>query len=163
MKVCTKCGVEKSAAEFYKAKNKRDGLRNNCKSCHDVNVKSWQKRNKKKYYAIIEQWRRANPEKSLARNQRWRKMNYGRCSVNDRKSKLGNATPKWLTSNHLTQMAEWYKIAKELQWLSNERLEVDHIIPLNSEIVCGLNVPWNLQILTRSENRKKHNKLIEAA
>jgi 5-methylcytosine-specific restriction endonuclease McrA len=36
--------------------------------------------------------------------------------------------------------------------------EVDHIIPLNHELVCGLNIPENLQIITQEENRKKSNK-----
>jgi len=36
---------------------------------------------------------------------------------------------------------------------------VDHIVPLVHEKVCGLNVPWNLQIITEEENRKKANKV----
>jgi len=35
--------------------------------------------------------------------------------------------------------------------------DLDHIIPLNHELVCGLNVPWNIQILTKSENNLKSN------
>lgn len=33
--------------------------------------------------------------------------------------------------------------------------EVDHIIPLMHHKVCGLDVPANVQILTKTENRRK--------
>lgn len=33
MKTCSKCGVEKPAAEFSKGKRGKDGLRSECKAC----------------------------------------------------------------------------------------------------------------------------------
>lgn len=67
-------------------------------------------------------------------------------------------TPKWLTPRQQTEIQAWYNLAKDLQWLSEEPLQVDHIVPLNGKHVSGLHVPWNLQILPRSLNIAKGNK-----
>lgn len=63
------------------------------------------------------------------------------------------ATPPWLTKHHLYLIEKIYKEAYD------KNLEVDHIVPLQGSNVCGLHVPWNLQLLTRQENASKSNKL----
>lgn len=36
-----------------------------------------------------------------------------------------------------------------------KELDVDHIWPLKGENSCGLNVPWNLWVLTKDANVRK--------
>jgi hypothetical protein len=81
------------------------------------------------------------------------------CSL--RRSIKIKATPVWITKEQLKLINNIYKEARNLELKMNEKFHVDHIVPLNSDIVCGLHVPWNLQILKASDNMKKGNKLID--
>jgi 5-methylcytosine-specific restriction endonuclease McrA len=36
---------------------------------------------------------------------------------------------------------------------------LDHVIPLDHPLVCGLTVPWNIQIIDAPANSRKGNKL----
>jgi 5-methylcytosine-specific restriction endonuclease McrA len=55
-----------------------------------------------------------------------------------------------------------YVQARKLSQITGERYVVDHIIPLRSDFVCGLHVPWNLRVITQEENLKKSNKLLDS-
>jgi 5-methylcytosine-specific restriction endonuclease McrA len=76
-----------------------------------------------------------------------------------RKRRHRSATPKWITTGQKLAMRRLYLQAMELTKLTGERYVVDHIVPLISDAVCGLHVPWNLRVITQEENLRKSNKL----
>lgn len=140
-------------------------------------------KNKEKILAQNREWKKANKEARLEKNRGYEKEKYhsdiatsrsrGREKYHKykdswravsvagnakRRARKLNATPPWLSKKHITEIQEFYKIAKELRWLSEENLHVDHIVPLNGKDVCGLHVPWNLQILPARQNIAKGNR-----
>lgn len=57
--------------------------------------------------------------------------------------------------------AELKKLWNECRRLERETgvpYTIDHIIPLNHPKVCGLSVPWNMQVMTHKANMAKGNK-----
>lgn len=161
-KKCFKCNNIKALEKFYKHAQMSDGHLNKCIECTKLDSKQTYKNTpveKRKSDRLA--YSRANPEKKNAWSLKYIKNNPDKVNAQTakRRAKKLQATPPWLTKEHLKEMLEFYKLAKELQWLSEERLEVDHIIPLVSDQVCGLHVPWNLQILPKSVNVRKGNKI----
>lgn len=68
------------------------------------------------------------------------------------------ATPLWLNKTQKLQIQSVYSLTRLLTNLFNIKFEVDHIVPLKGVNCRGLHVPWNLQILTKSDNCSKGNK-----
>ena len=64
------------------------------------------------------------------------------------------ATPVW--SNKIL-INEFYSTAKLWEAVYGGKWEVDHIIPLQGKLVCGLHVEHNLRIIPMSLNRSKSN------
>ena len=75
-----------------------------------------------------------------------------------RQAGLNQATPSWVDRGELNKI---YKAMYDKQRSMNLKLNVDHFYPLNGKRVSGLNVPWNLQIITQEENLLKGNKMPE--
>lgn len=71
------------------------------------------------------------------------------------------AQPPCLTEDDLSEIKLFYKVTSFLEKITGEKFHVDHIIPINNDIICGLHVPWNLQILTAKDNIRKSNHLYD--
>jgi len=68
--------------------------------------------------------------------------------------KLYQAWPDWCAND--PRFKEIYTESKRRRE-AGEDVHVDHIIPICSDIVCGLHVPWNLEIIGELENLRKSN------
>ena len=74
-KVCTKCKIEKSLTEYYKDKNRKDGVRPDCKECNCASRKKWREENPEKVKAIWKKYREENPEKVKASRKKYYQEN----------------------------------------------------------------------------------------
>lgn len=101
--------------------------------------------------------RRKNPEKWRAYGREYYRRNRGIyiALAGKRRARLLMAIPAWADLGAIKAI---YKACTQIKSITGISHEVDHIIPLQGKDVCGLHVAWNLQILTKVENRLKSNK-----
>lgn len=75
----------------------------------------------------------------------------------ERRKKRDKSMPGWADTSAIAKIYEQARIYTKQTGIKHE---VDHIIPSNHPLVCGLHVETNLQILTEFENRLKSNRFI---
>lgn len=83
---------------------------------------------------------------------------YYKAITSFRKKRNQQATPKWLTYRQKKEIKSLYMIAQTTTNITGVKYVVDHVVPLINDKVCGLHVPWNLQVMTAEDNLKKSNK-----
>lgn len=74
---------------------------------------------------------------------------------NRRRLIVSSAQPKWADSSKILEI---YRLRDSLSAKTGIEHHVDHIVPLTSDIVCGLHNEFNLQVLPAPDNLKKHNR-----
>lgn len=125
---------------------------------------------KKIYYAShkellkdgLQKYRDAHKEKHSAYMKMYWANHLDVCVAANAKRRSAelNAVPPWLDHDTRLEIRRIYSVAHEMSKQRKVKYHVDHIIPLQGDTVCGLHVPWNLQIVTASENSIKNNKLL---
>lgn len=128
---CHKCNTVKHEDEFNKSKAEADGFDSQCRVCN------------KKYYSD-------NREEILLQKQEYQQDNLSTIVAKNalRRANKQRATPVWANLEKIRTIYE----------NCPEGYHVDHIIPLNSDLVCGLHVESNLQYLLARDNMAKGNR-----
>ncbi len=162
--ICKKCvsaynskryRINKKYINFITAKYQKD----NRKRCTEL-AANWRINNPDKVKVSKKRWVKENPSKVAQISERYRSSNSGKINARNAKYQLAKIqrTPKWLTLEDCRRMERKYEMASLMSDFLGVDLHVDHIIPLQGELVSGLHVPENLQILLASDNLGKSNK-----
>jgi hypothetical protein len=139
-------------ADYFREYNKREDVKDRKNGWYEANREQ-----------VIQAAATRPLEVKRVYQKAWKERNtvWVRADTKARRRKHRLATPKWLTREQKGQIRELYKIAITMTKTTGEQYVVDHIVPLRSEFVCGLHVPWNLRVIPRQENLLKSNKLID--
>lgn len=142
-KICASCCVAKPLGAFAVRAASSDGRASSCKAC--INL-----RNRAKY-AIDPSIRALAVARAGAVKARRSQAEpgYRRALVLWQSTKRrGTKIPPWV------QIKDFVPLCRKAERLGSE-YEIDHIIPLNHPLVCGLHVPANIRVVLRKTNRRK--------
>lgn len=131
-KICPQCKEEKTLDLFETKKTSKFGVGSWCKAC---------KSKDRKKYSRSSTYKESNLRYYYAHKEVWNAI----------KAKRRMHEKASIFEGTLEELKQIYRDCPG-------GYEVDHIIPLVNELVCGLHVPWNLQYLPKYENRSKGNK-----
>lgn len=118
---------------------------------------AYRKRHPDRRKASCASYRLKNPDKEKQSRREWCRKNMPHLCAKSaaRRAYKLRATPSW--SEH-SEIQAIYERARRISLETGIEYHVDHIVPLKSDIVCGLHCLANLQILEGRENLSKNNR-----
>ena len=147
-KICKTCEQIKSFSHFVVNNYGADGLYSVCKECSAEKGKAFRQipENAEKIKRWNQQYTRDNRDKANAKTAA-------------RRAARLRATPSWAKDElEVLVMQEAYALAQQRKLMTGIDWHVDHIVPLKSDLVCGLHCAANLEVIPAVENLKKHNR-----
>ena len=154
---CALCGVSISTkrkdAKFCSREHKRMtfDLQRNHAAEYQKNKEVRKGQALKHYYANHDQ----NKKQQL--NRQKLRPEIASASAAKRRAVKLQRTPAWLTDFDRLKIKCLYSVAAMLTRENKESWHVDHVIPLQGNLVSGLHVPSNMRVLRGKENISKHN------
>lgn len=145
---CSKC---KSILPIDEVKS---GKNNTCKICVRLAARTYRDTNPEKVQAASKNYRDNNPNKVRESYNTWASKNKGYLRQKHLKRRLAiiNASYKFnYGDQEELDIIEFYNNCPD-------GFHVDHIVPLQHPLVCGLHVLANLQYLSAKDNLSKSNK-----
>lgn len=114
----------------------------------------------KQYYTerkeFIKKYREVRKEHIAIQKRLWQQNNPSKMKASNARRRAAKiqASPTWADQESVIGM---YQLALLFN-STGINLHVDHIVPLNSDLVCGLHCESNLQLLPASDNISKGNR-----
>ncbi len=149
MRTCNKCGVEKPLLEFNRDKTAKLGRSRRCAECSRKRCAEFQ--------ATVAQTPEHKAKRRVynARHRREKRAHYNAIEGRRRAAKK-NASPAW--ANREAIDFAYYAADVIHKVYGGVKPHVDHIVPLQHDLVCGLHVENNLQLMSASANLSKGNR-----
>lgn len=118
-------------------------------------------RNKEKVANQSKQWREKNKQRIAEKAAAWKAANRDKLAATCRAYQAAKirAIPFWADDElDILVVSEAYALAKIRTQILGTPHEVDHIVPLQSNLVCGLHCAANVRVIPNALNRAKGNR-----